>query len=109
MRKHDIPSPLDALEKKIKSARKAQEQSALPHHGGASHGMRAGLDLVSGVAVGTAIGFGLDTWLGTMPLFLLICMMIGTAAGVKLLMETAKRASAEVDEEETTQESDRGR
>lgn len=109
MRDHDSLPSLSALEEKIKSARKAQQDPSSGRHNGASHGMRAGLDLVSGVAVGTGIGYALDSWLGTMPLFLLICMMIGTAAGVKLLMETARRASERAAEEETQEESNRGR
>ena len=40
-----------------------------------------GLHLVSGPAVGFAIGYGLDHWLGTSPWCKLIFLFIGIAAG----------------------------
>lgn len=40
-----------------------------------------GLHLVSGPAVGFAIGFGLDKWLGTTPWCGLSCLLVGIGAG----------------------------
>lgn len=40
-----------------------------------------GLHLVSGPAVGFAIGYGLDSWLGTSPWCKLAFLLIGIAAG----------------------------
>lgn len=45
-------------------------------------GLQAGVEVVAGVGVGTLIGWGLDRWLGTMPLFLIVFFMLGAAAGV---------------------------
>jgi ATP synthase protein I len=45
-------------------------------------GLRAGVELVSSLVVATAIGWGLDRWLHTLPLFLVIFVMLGGAAGV---------------------------
>ena len=44
--------------------------------------LRVGVELVSAVAVGTAIGWGLDYWLGTRPWFMLVFIVIGGAAGI---------------------------
>jgi ATP synthase protein I len=44
-------------------------------------GMRAASELVAGILVGTGIGFLLDRTFGTKPLFLIILMMLGMAAG----------------------------
>ena len=45
-------------------------------------GLRVGVELVAALAVGVAIGYGLDRWLHTMPLFLVVFLFLGGAAGV---------------------------
>ena len=45
-------------------------------------GLRVGVELVSALAVAVAIGWALDHWLHTLPLFLVIFLVLGGAAGV---------------------------
>ena len=45
-------------------------------------GVRVGVELVAALAVGLAIGWGLDHWLRTTPLFLVVFVLLGGAAGV---------------------------
>ena len=45
-------------------------------------GMRVGVELVSALAVGVAIGWGLDWLLGTKPWLLALFVLLGGAAGV---------------------------
>jgi ATP synthase protein I len=45
-------------------------------------GLRAGVELVSALVVALAIGWALDRWLHTMPLFLIIFVLLGGAAGI---------------------------
>ena len=45
-------------------------------------GVRVGVELVSALVVGLAIGFTLDWWLGTKPWFLALGVLMGGAAGV---------------------------
>jgi ATP synthase protein I len=45
-------------------------------------GLQAGIEVVAGVGAGLLLGWGLDYWLGTMPLFLIVFFMLGAAAGV---------------------------
>ena len=45
-------------------------------------GLRVGVELVSALIVGLAIGWALDRWLHTRPVFLAIFVLIGGAAGV---------------------------
>lgn len=104
MPEDDLQAKLDALKQRLESARKPAP-SADGSHRPVSYGMRIGVDLVSGVMVGTLVGYGLDYWLNTMPAFLLIGMGFGTAAGVRLMMETARKAAA--DSEEEAQEGNR--
>ena len=43
---------------------------------------RAATELVAGVIVGALIGFALDRWLGTSPLFLVVMFFVGAVAGM---------------------------
>ena len=43
--------------------------------------MRAGVELVSAVAVGAFIGYWIDQWLGTSPFGMIILFFLGFAAG----------------------------
>lgn len=43
---------------------------------------RVGVELISAVAVGTAIGWGLDYWLETRPWLMLVFIILGGAAGI---------------------------
>ncbi len=49
---------------------------------GWSIGLRVGVELVSALALGVAIGWALDRWLGTGPILLAVFVMLGGAAGV---------------------------
>jgi ATP synthase protein I len=78
------------FEARLKSARSrhgmdtpAPGQDAARDSGNAlGVGLRVGVELVSALAVAVAIGWGLDWWLHTMPLFLVIFVLLGGAAGV---------------------------
>ncbi len=43
---------------------------------------RVGVELVAALLVGLAIGWGLDFWLKTRPLFLLVFVLLGGVAGI---------------------------
>ncbi len=45
-------------------------------------GMRVGVELVSALIVAVAIGWALDRWLHTLPLFLVIFVLLGGVAGI---------------------------
>jgi ATP synthase protein I len=45
-------------------------------------GMRVGVELLSALVVGLAIGWGLDKWLHTSPLMLVLFVVLGGGAGV---------------------------
>ena len=48
-----------------------------------SIGLRVGVELVAALAVGVGIGWLLDRWLHTKPVFLAIFVLLGGAAGVR--------------------------
>lgn len=45
-------------------------------------GVRAGVEMLSSLVVALAIGWGLDKWLHTMPLFVCVFVFLGGAAGI---------------------------
>lgn len=45
-------------------------------------GLRVGVELVSALVVGVAIGWGLDRLFGTRPIFIALFVLLGGAAGV---------------------------
>ena len=56
---------------------------------------KLGTELVTAVAVGTIIGFILDSWLGTKPWLIIIFFFLGTAAGILNVIRTANRMQKE--------------
>lgn len=44
-------------------------------------GARVGTDLVAGVLIGVGLGYGVDLWFGTKPWGLIVCFVMGAAAG----------------------------
>ncbi len=56
----------------------------------ASQAWRMIVELVVGIAIGTGIGFGLDALFGTSPWFLVPFVILGFAAGVNVMLGTAR-------------------
>ena len=48
------------------------------------------IELVSGMLIGFGIGWGLDWTFGTRPIFLVIFVLLGLAAGVRVMLGTAR-------------------
>ena len=80
------------LDERIARARKAHETPPASRDSGYSRGelaWRMVIELVAGLLIGFGIGYGLDTLLGTMPIFLVLFVLLGFAAGVKVMLRTA--------------------
>jgi ATP synthase protein I len=56
---------------------------------------KLGTELVAAVAVGTIIGFILDTWFDTKPWLIIIFFFLGSAAGMLNVIRTANRMQKE--------------
>ncbi|NHF71874.1 AtpZ/AtpI family protein [Paracoccus xiamenensis] len=92
-RDHGGPDPdrLRRLEERLAQAKapKTPSQTAVTlHH--ADTAWRMVIELVSGLGIGFGIGYGLDWFFGTMPIFLVLFLLAGLAAGVKVMLGTAQ-------------------
>jgi ATP synthase protein I len=56
---------------------------------------KLGTELVASVAVGTIIGFILDTWFDTKPWLIIIFFFLGAAEGMLNVIRTANRMQKE--------------
>ena len=56
---------------------------------------KLGTELVAAVAVGTIIGFILDSWFDTKPWLMIIFFFLGTVAGILNVIRTANRMQKE--------------
>ena len=57
-------------------------------------GLRVGVELVSALVVAVAIGWALDHWLHTLPLFLVLFVLLGGVAGVLNVWRIVSPASS---------------
>lgn len=86
----ELPSleKLQAQIDKVKGEKKDEKKST--SRTDMSQAMRLSIDLAAGVIVGVGAGYFLDRWLGTLPLFMIVGLFIGMAAGVKNMMRSAE-------------------
>jgi ATP synthase protein I len=84
---------LDELDRRIRAAREAQAPKrgkAGDKFTAAGMAWRMTLELVVGGMVGAAMGWGLDALFGTLPVFLVVFILLGFAAGVRTVMRSAE-------------------
>lgn len=83
---------LEQLEERIGRAKasKAPRRHVKEHYSQAHMAWRMVIELVTGIGVGLGIGYGLDVVFGTMPLFLVVFVLLGFAAGVRVMLGTAR-------------------
>lgn len=82
----DFDARLRAAREKGAGGRKRRGHLPKQRDEGAGKGiglaLRIGTEMVAGVVLGAAIGWGLDRWLETRPLFLILFFLLGSAAGM---------------------------
>ncbi len=54
-----------------------------------------GIAFAVAISIGTAVGYGLDRWLGTSPLFTIIFFFFGVAAGYLNIFRAIKSMKVE--------------
>ncbi len=96
----ELRSRLDALKADLGEAvaqekvEKRASSGSGSTNGALGTGLRAGSDLAAGVLVGSGIGYLLDQQFGVSPLFLIIFMMLGMAAGFWNVYRLGMRGNA---------------
>ncbi|NDF11862.1 MAG: hypothetical protein EB060_03475 [Proteobacteria bacterium] len=81
---------LEALKDKIDAAKAKESGADVEQSSAVASPTRISLELFSGVFVGTGMGYFLDKWLGTSPLFLIILFFLGAIAGGLNIYRIAK-------------------
>ena len=91
-----IPEDFKTRLKIAKSKIKKQVQSDSEKRGSfMGSAFKLGTELVAAVAVGTIIGFILDSWFDTKPWLIIIFFFLGAAAGIINVIRVAKRMQKE--------------
>ena len=88
----DFKTRLKIAKSKIKNQIQSDSEKKGSFMGSA---FKLGTELVAAVAVGTIIGFILDSWFGTKPWLIIIFFFLGTAAGILNVFRTANRMQKE--------------
>lgn len=88
----DRKARMEALEAKLASRRTAEapKRHQDEHHSQVQIGWRMVTELVAGLGIGFAMGYGLDLVFGTLPWLLIVFTLLGFAAGIRTMMRTAK-------------------
>lgn len=94
----DSPDPVDPTERlRALEAKLAVRRQTAPvqahgesHYSQAQLAWRMVIELVAGLGIGFGIGYSLDLFLGTLPIFLVLFIFLGLAAGVKTMMRSAR-------------------
>jgi ATP synthase protein I len=83
---------LAELEKRIDALKRTEvsKPAAGEKFSQANQAWRMIVELVVGIVIGTGIGYGLDVLFGTSPWFLVPFTLLGFAAGVNVMLQTAK-------------------
>jgi len=89
----DRPGSLDDFSERLERMRGQSGGEPAPQKSASAWGraMRISSDLLAGVFVGCLLGLGLDRWLNTAPLFLLIGLGLGFAAGLRNMTRTLQQ------------------
>lgn len=108
MTDNDQEQRLAQLEARIAAAKQAQapKPRADEHYSQANLAWRMVIELVAGLGIGFAIGFGLDSLLGTIPILLVVFTLLGLVAGVKTMLRSAKEIQQKVEADLAAQETE---
>ena len=98
------PPDLEALNAKLKAARKQNEgpeSASGPSEGqsGLGYGSRLSVEIIASLLAGLGLGWTIDHFAGTRPLFMLVFMFLGLGVGIYNVMRMS-RAQQEKDNKE---------
>ena len=99
------PPSLDSLDAKLKAAReqnKGPGEASGPSQGasGLGLGSRLSVEIITSLLAGLGLGWVIDHFAGTQPLFMLIFMFLGMGLGVYHVMLISRRMQQEEENKE---------
>ncbi|UZD90480.1 AtpZ/AtpI family protein [Cognatishimia activa] len=100
---------LRQLEERIEAVKKTQapKDHMEEHYSQAQLAWRMVIELVAGLLIGFGVGLGLDALFGTKPIFLILFIFLGFAAGVNVMIRSAKEIQAkQLAEQDASAETD---
>ncbi|MCB2108436.1 MAG: AtpZ/AtpI family protein [Rhodobacteraceae bacterium] len=77
--REDVAARLAAVAAQ-REAERAEQQNRQAANAARGIGFRIAIELVAAIAVGTAMGYGLDSWFDTAPVFLVVMIVLGFCA-----------------------------
>ena len=98
----DLDKRIEALKASVDDTGDHMEE----HYSQAQLAWRMVIELVAGLAIGFGIGYGLDSLFGTMPIFLVIFILLGFAAGVKTMLRSANEIQSKMTEAASGEDGD---
>jgi len=80
------------IKEKVKKLKDELKSKELKKEGSSSMGiaLKMGTEFVAAVFVASFIGFDVDTWLETRPVFIIIFFIIGSVAGILNVVRSSK-------------------
>lgn len=98
----DRKAEMAAIEARIAAAKGAQapEPRMDEHYSGAQMAWRMVIELVAGLGIGFGIGYALDLYFETLPIFMVLFVMLGLAAGVQTMLRSAQEMQDRKEAEE---------
>ncbi len=101
MSEREPPPSLEDLEARLEKARgrheRREDEDGRPGVVGVA--LQVAIEMVGPLAVGVGIGWLLDDWLATAPLFLLVFFLLGAAAGGLNVYRRAQQIARAVDDQ----------
>jgi ATP synthase protein I len=85
----ELGDKLDAAQRRAKGGNTAPPTSL-------GIAFRFSTEMVAGLIVGGGLGYGIDWLAGTKPIFLIVFVVLGAAAGIRNVLSAAKELNAEI-------------
>ena len=101
MSENPDPDRLKVLAEKLEAAQTEppRKKHDAGKYGGAGPAWQMVVELTTGMAIGVILGLALDNWTGLAPLFVVVFTLLGFAAGVRVMIQTAKAYQKKADAE----------
>lgn len=95
---------IDTFKERVAEPKRRPGAASAGPASGIGQGLRIAVEMVSAIAVGAGLGWVLDAWLGTKPVFFLIFFLLGAAAAFLNVYRIGKELERRQQEERRDEE-----